>query len=174
MKMLDMTVTRYNPPNSILDIKYNIVSLFRYFTIWILLLDILYLNSKIKNIEFFIIFIHIFIIIFCAKIFYFQLKEFRTETYSIDITFKGKLLLLIDIIFHYIPTILVMSYIFRNKLPILPNRNSMILCLLLPLTYYLLFDIKRVYGFDKNKGLVFYFIYTIIFSMIYQGIKILV
>ena len=49
MKMLDMNVTRYNPPKSILDIKYNISSLFSYFTIWILLLDILYLNYKISQ-----------------------------------------------------------------------------------------------------------------------------
>ena len=172
--MLDMTISRYNPPKSILDIKYNVISLFRYFTIWILLLDILYLNSKVKNIEFFLFFIHIFIIFFCAKIFYFNLKEFRTKTYSIDIIFKGKLLLLIDIIFHYIPLILVISYMFRNKLSIVPNRNSMILCFMLPLTYFLLFDIKQVYGFDKNKGLIFYFMYTIIFSIIYQVTKILV
>ena len=169
-----MTISRYNPPKSILDIKYNVISLFRYFTIWILLLDILYLNSKVKNIEFFLFFIHIFIIIFFAQIFYFQLKEFRTKTYSIDIIFKGKLLLLIDIIFHYIPLILVISYMFRNKLSIVPNRNSMILCFMLPLTYFLLFDIKQVYGFDKNKGLIFYFMYTIIFSIIYQVTKILV
>ena len=48
--MSDITIIRYNPPKSLLDIKLNILSLLKYFTIWIIIIDILYLTQKIRNI----------------------------------------------------------------------------------------------------------------------------
>ena len=113
--MSDLTITRFEPAKSLLDVKLNIISLFKYFTIWILLLDFLYLTQKIQNIEFFLIIVHVFIIIICFQVFYFKIKEFKTYTYSIDLNFKGKLLLLLDLVFHYLPFLIILFYIVRNK-----------------------------------------------------------
>ena len=165
---LDLTISRYEPPRNLLEIKYNLVSLFKYFTIWILSLDILYLNSKIENIEFFLIFIHLGIILFCAKLFYFTLKEFKTNIYSAEIILKGKYLILFDIIFHYIPFFIICYLIRKRGKSIMVNRKSILLCLLLPLTYYLFFDTKKIYGISKKKSLNFGIVYTIIFTVIYQ------
>ena len=49
-------------PQSLLEVKLNLISLFRYFTIWIIFLDILYVLQIIPGIEFFLFWTHICII----------------------------------------------------------------------------------------------------------------
>ena len=164
--MSDLTITRFEPAKSLLDVKLNIISLFKYFTIWILLLDFLYLTQKIQNIEFFLIIVHVFIIIICFQVFYFKIKEFKTYTYSIDLNFKGKLLLLLDLVFHYLPFLIILFYIVRNKKKININRESIFLIIFLPVLHGICFNTKKIYHTVKKKVVLQYSLFLILVAII--------
>lgn len=162
----DIEVTRHKPIKSFFDVMKNLSSLLRYFTIWILILDILYLTGVIKGIEFFLIFIHVFIIAFCVYIFYYKYQKFRTQTYSMDITFKGITLKLIDFIFHYIPLFLILNYMVCRKKSIIINKLNIILIVLIPLLYFIFESSCGIYFLTISKCYQFYFSYCIILIII--------
>ena len=159
-------ITRYTQPKSILDLKLNLISFLKYYTIWILLADILYLSGIVKNIELFLIFSHVFIIFFCFQIFYIKPKEFKTCIYSIDIIFKGKYLLLLDLLFHYLPFFLILQNLLRNQKSISINQKSLFLLIFLPTLYSLVFNIKKIYQFEKEKA---FFQYIILLALTLLG-----
>ena len=171
-KNSDIEVTRQEPIKSFLDVLKNLGSLFKYFTIWILLLDILYLTGVIKGIEFFLIFIHIFIIIFCLYIFYYKYEKFRTKTFSMDITFRGTTLKLIDFIFHYVPLILIIKYILCRKTCVIVNKTNLFLTALVPLIYFIFDTSCQIYFLTTSKCSLYFVSYwlvamiiTLIFSL---------
>ena len=156
-------VVRYEPPQNLLDVKRNIWSGLKYFTFWILIIDYLYLTSQIQNIEFFLIFSHLLIIIICAFIFYFKIKEFKTTMYSADVILKGKVLILFDFLFHYLPFGLIIWHITKtNKFVIINEKSIIMLCIIL-LGYYLTFDTYSIYGISKKESFTISVIYSVIF-----------
>lgn len=163
----EIEVLRHQPIKTYIDFFRNILSLFRYFTIWILILDILYLTGLVKGIEFFLITVHIFIIIFCAYIFYFKFKKFKTHTYSLDMVFRGKMLGVIDFIFHYIPLILIIKYIRCRKIQVRANKINIILGLIIPGLYFLLKDTQTIYFLRESKSFTIYICYLIVVFIVY-------
>ena len=162
-------VVRYDPPQNLLDVKKNIFSSLKYFTFWVLIIDFLYLTSQIQNIELFLIFSHVLIIIICAYIFYFKTKEFKTSIYSVDVILKGKVLILFDFLFHYLPLILVLNYIWKNSKSIVVNENSILMILIIMLGYYLTFDTYKIYTLSKQESIPIFIIYTLIFVILFYG-----
>ena len=162
-----LELVRYQPITSVKDVFKNIIGLFKYFTIWILVIDILYLTGVVKGIEFFLIIIHIFIILFCAYIFYFKFKKFKTHNYSLDLVFRGKILYVIDFIFHYIPLILIIKYMRCRGLSITLNKINILLALIIPGFYFLLNDARKIYFLRESKSITFYISYLLIFFTVY-------
>ena len=167
--MSELEIVRFNKSNKVHTFSLNILSLFKYFTIWILFLDILYLGQIIRNIEFFLVFIHLFIIFLCIQIFYFKVKEFHTYTYSTEFIFKGKMLMLIDFIFHYVPLIVILVYISKNSKSIKPTQESIFMLLFLPIVYCISFNTSKIYQIDKNEVFIQYLIYLTLLGLIYVG-----
>lgn len=159
-------VVRYNPPKNLLDVKKNIWSGLKYFTFWILIIDYLYLTSQIQNIELFLIFCHALIIIICAYIFYVKTKEFNTSIYSADVILKGKVLILFDLVFHYLPFGLVLWHIFKNSKSVRINEKSILMILTILVGYYLTFDTHSIYGLGKMEGFLISILYSVIFTVI--------
>ena len=166
-KNQELKVLRFQPISSYIDILRNTVSLFRYFTIWMLVIDILYLIGVIKGIEFFLITTHIFIILFCAYLFYFKFKVFRTHIHSLDLEFRGKKLVFIDFIFHYIPLILIIKYMACRELSVRADQTNILLVLIIPGLYFLLFDVSQIYFLKESKCFTFCIIYLLAFFTIY-------
>lgn len=154
-------------PQSLLEVKLNLISLLRYFTMWIIILDILYVLQIIPGIEFFLFWTHICIIFIFFQNFYFKAKEFDTEIYSYKIKIKGNNLILFDILFHYVPLILLCYYFQRNNIQIKFNTKSMFMLVFLPVLYCLLFDINKLYGFDKKQVLDYYGLFMLIVIIIF-------
>lgn len=159
-------VVRYNPPKNLLDVKKNIWSGLKYFTFWILIIDYLYLTSQIQNIELFLIFCHVLIIIICAYIFYVKTKEFKTSIYSADVILKGKVLILFDLLFHYLPFGLVLWHIYKNSKSVRINEKSILMILTILVGYYLAFDTYSMYGLGKMEGFLISILYSVIFTLI--------
>tara|TARA_B100000963_G_C22506744_1_gene616373 strand:+ start:297 stop:833 length:537 start_codon:yes stop_codon:yes gene_type:complete len=162
-------VVRYDPPQNLLDVKKNIFSSLKYFTFWVLIIDFLYLTSQIQNIELFLIFSHVLIIIICAYIFYLKTKEFKTSIYSADVILKGKVLILFDFLFHYLPLILVLNHMWKNSKSVVVNEKSILMILIIMLGYYLTFDTYKIYTLSKQEGIPIFVIYTVIFVILFYG-----
>ncbi|MBN21300.1 MAG: hypothetical protein CL678_08425 [Bdellovibrionaceae bacterium] len=166
-KNQEIEVLRNKPISSYVDVFRNIIGLFRYFTIWMLVIDILYLTGVVKGIEFFLITVHIFIILFCAYIFYFKFKKFKTHTYSLDLVFRGKILGVIDFIFHYIPLILIIKYMRCRGLSVRANKINILLVLIIPGLYFLLNDARTIYFLRESKSFTFFTVYLLALFTVY-------
>ena len=159
-------IVRYEPPKDLLDVKKNILSSLKYFTFWILILDYLYLTSQIQNIELFLIFCHVLIIILCAYIFYVKTKEFKTSIYSADVILKGKVLIIFDLVFHYLPFGLVLWHITKTNKSVRINEKSILMILTILLGYYLTFDTNSIYAISKKESVTISIIYSLIFMVV--------
>ena len=166
-KNQELKVLRFQPIRTYVDFFKDILSLFRYFTIWMLAIDILYLTGVLKGIEFFLITTHIFIILFCAYLFYFKFKKFQTHTYSLDLEFRGKMLGIIDFIFHYIPLILIIKYMGCRGLSVRADKTNILIVLIIPGLYFLLFDVSQIYFLRESKCFTFFSVYLLAFFTIY-------
>ena len=156
-----------NPPKSVLEVKLNLISLLKFFSLWIIILDILYVFKKIHRIEFFLFWTHISIIFLFFQNFYFKSKELNTEIYSYKIKIKGNYLILFDILFHYVPLILLCIYFYKHKIKVTNTPESMFMLVFLPVLYTLLFDIRKVYNLDKNRVLSYYCLFMLIVIIIF-------
>lgn len=166
-KNQELKVLRFQPIRTYVDFFKDILSLFRYFTIWMLAIDILYLTGVLKGIEFFLITTHIFIILFCAYIFYFKIKVFRTHIHSLDLEFRGKKLVFIDFIFHYIPLILIIKYMACRGLSVKAHKTNILMVFIIPGLYFLLFDVSQIYFLRESKCFTFFSVYLLAFFTIY-------
>lgn len=150
-----------------IDIIILFLSLFRYFTVWILLIDLLYYLGLIKNIEVSLIFLHTIVLVYSIIFVYISPKKINIELYNskqeFNILLEGKKLIIIDIIFHWIPFIILLYIINKNNGKL---GNNNILNVILPLIYIIFFDIEEIYKLNKKLVVVIYLIlYFLVYSL---------
>ena len=162
-----LELVRYQPITSVKDVFKNIIDLFKYFTIWMLVIDILYLTGVVQGIELFLITLHIFVLVFCAYLFYYKLKKFKTKIYSLDLIFRGKYLMLIDFLFHYVPLIFIIKSIRSCRIEVKADKLNLILTLLIPLLYIMMVNGQEIYHIEESKSFVLFSVYLLVFYTIY-------
>lgn len=145
------------------------ISLLRYFTFWVLGLELLYYLGYIKNIEITLIFLHIIVLI--GSYIFVKIKpkkldvELHTTNKLIKYTFKNTELLFFDMLFHWIPFIILLIVILKKN-DTLKNNNY--LNLMIPLLYYVSFDIKKLYKMNENILLYLFIIVYLIFFILFE------
>ena len=104
----------------------TLISFFRYFTMWILLLDVLYIIGIIRDIELTLIYYHLIVII-GSIIFVHIIQKMIDVKYllmedkkikELEMRLEGNKLKILDIIYHYLPFIIILYLVYKNK-----NKN---------------------------------------------------
>ena len=152
----------------------TLISFFRYFTMWILLLDVLYIVGIIRGIELTLIYYHLIVIIGSIIFVHIEPKMIdikylvieKERVKEIEMRLEGGKLKVIDIIYHYIPFIIILYLVYKSKNRDLINTNNNILNVLIPLSYYLLFDINKIYKINKNTIAIISIILLVIYNII--------
>lgn len=142
-----------------------IVSILKYFTFWVIGLDLLYYFDYIKDVEITLIFLHILVLVSSYKFVNIYPKLLDIELYTKDkiikYRFKDNELRFLDLLFHWMPFIILMIVLLRKKDKL---KNNNFLNIIIPLFYYLTFDIKKLYKLNENE---LFYIFSLIYIIFY-------
>jgi hypothetical protein len=152
-------IVEENKLNTLKEKILFIISFFRYFTLWVIILDIIYYLGLIKNIELSLIYLHIFVIICSFYIFYLKKEELIIKLYKLEFKLKKKFVVILDFIFHWLPLLILFGYIYiKNKK--IKNTFNVLFLLLTPILYLLINDPLKYYQFEI-KFIYFLLIYVL-------------
>ena len=115
--MQDIQITYKKEITTILDYFILVLELMKYYTLWNLILVILYFSGYLQDSLYALLLFQIAVILCTIYIFYIKKKPMRFNTDYIKIKITGKPLLLLDFIFHYIPLILILSKFKKHNPP---------------------------------------------------------
>lgn len=146
----------------------NLLDLLKYYTFWVISFEILYYSGIIKNCELSLVFLHLIVLLGSFIFVYIHPKYLDIKLYDKNLNIiknrlVGKELIIFDIIFHWLSFIILLLIISKKK--DLTNNNLM--NILIPLSYYLIFDIKKIYKF-KNIHIFISIIIVIMFILIFS------
>ena len=138
--------------NKILDIFIFILS---HLTSWIYIINILYLFGFLKEYYFDIIFLNIFMIIGSIILVYIHPRKFKNKYFNLE----GCKLKIYDLLIHHIPALI---FIFWSNDNIIEKKNVFYI---LPLIYFIFFDLKKIYGLENIYGYIGLIILMIIYYL---------
>ena len=146
----------------------NLLGLLKYYTFWVISLEILYYSGIIKNCELSLVFLHLIVLLGSFIFVYIHPKYLDIEFYDKNLNIiknrlVGKELIIFDIIFHWLSFIILLLIISKKK----DLKNNNLMNILIPLSYYLIFDIKKIYKF-KNIHIFISIIIVIMFILIFS------
>ena len=144
---MDIKYLKWKKPESLGELIRLIYSFFWYFTLWALVLELLYYLGVIKNIELTLIIFHIIVLIGSYYIFNFKKKDIIVKLYNFELSLSRKYLVLSDIVLHWITFLLLIFVIFRKKRNIIGTLNIKLL-VLFPLAYLILNNPIDVYQIE--------------------------
>jgi len=128
---------------------------FRYFTIWVLFLGLIFQMGGLQEFYFDILFLHLLMSILSFYLVYIYPKKIIIDLEIKNFELTGNTLILLDLIFHHLPTILIiLTGGVKNKSFLFP---------LLPLLYRFLNNPKKRYLVDDIVGFIGYFFLLIIY-----------
>lgn len=160
--MTDIIITYKKKINTILDCFILLLELLKYYTLWNIILVLLFFSGYIQDSLYTLLLYQIAIILCTIYIFYIKKKPMRFNTKYVEIKITGKALLVLDFIFHYIPLLFIVSKFKKKK----PSRKINNIYFILPLLYLFLYDTKKIYGIKPYYPLLIYIIITIIMILL--------
>ena len=94
----------------------NVIGLLRYFTFWVITLDILYYLDIIENCGLSLVFLHSIVLLGSFIFVYIHPKYLDIDLYDKNLNiikkrFRGKELIIFDIIFHWLSFIILLIFI---------------------------------------------------------------
>jgi len=127
-----------------LDYIKGFFSLYKYFTIWVVTINIFFLCGYFKEYYNSILFLNICIVIGSIIIRIRQGSKFLCRIYKKIFTIKGRLYTFIDFLFHYLLFFIILLKGGKRK------KNELILGLPITIFYLLLFDTNKLYKIQKS------------------------
>jgi hypothetical protein len=146
----------------------NVIGLLRYFTFWVITLDILYYLDIIEHCGLSLVFLHSIVLLGSFIFVYIHPKYLDIDLYDKNLNiikkrFGGKELIIFDIIFHWLSFIILLLFISKKK----ELKNNNLMNILIPLSYYLFFNIQKVYKLERIYIfiiLIIIFLFIILFA----------
>tara|TARA_B110001469_G_C9635269_1_gene318395 strand:+ start:1789 stop:2277 length:489 start_codon:yes stop_codon:yes gene_type:complete len=158
----DLIIIEEQPYTSIKDYVLGIISLYKYFTFWILTLNILYLLGYLKKFYSSILFLNIIVLVGTTIILIKYKWRFETIIHKKKVIIKDNLYRLVHFFAHYFFFILLL-----NKGGI--KSKGLLLGILLPILYLIFFDTYHLYKIKRYlSGIIFIilvFVYTLIYNL---------
>lgn len=158
----DLILLKDEPYTSIKDYVFGIISLYKYFSFWVLTVNILYLLGYLKNFYSSVLFLNIIVLVGTTIILIKYKWRFETIIHKKKVIIKDNLYRLVHFFAHYFFFILVL-----NKGGI--KKNDLLLGILLPIIYLIFFNTYHLYKIKRYlNGIIFMivlFVYTLIYNL---------
>ena len=157
----DLIIIEEQQYTSIKDYVLGIISLYKYFTFWVLTVNILYLLGYLKNFYSSILFLNIIVLVGTTVLLIKYKWKFNVMIHKKKMILKDNLYRLINFFAHYFFFILVL-----NKGGCKKNN---LLGILLPIIYLIFFNTYHLYKIKRYLiGIIFMivlFVYTLIYKL---------
>ena len=124
--------------------KFSLIIVFRYFTNWMILANILLYLGFLKKFQYSIFLVTTFVSLFGLFLVYIYPKYIYVP--DIEISVEGTALYIFDIIFHHLP-LLLLIYNYNNNIP----KDNGVFALSLISVYLILFNPFKIYKFLNKK-----------------------
>jgi hypothetical protein len=158
----DLIIIEEQPYTSIKDYILAIISLYKYFTFWVLTVNILYLLGYLKNFYSSILFLNIIVLVGATILLIKYKWKIHVRIHKKKMILKDNLFRLINFFAHYFFFILVL-----NKGGI--NKNNLLWGILLPILYLIFFNTYHLYKIKRYLiGIIIMivlFVYTLIYNL---------
>ena len=139
------------------DVLLFLKKLYKFFTIWVLTLTLLYFLGDLEDYYFDLVILHFMISCLTLYIVYIHPKKIVIDLGFYKKELVGRQLRIMDFIFHHLPLILLLANPSKLK-----KKYVMIL---LPLIYRLFVNPMTVYGIDDILPFLIYTMFLIIFLL---------
>ena len=158
----DLILLEDEPYTSIKDYVFGIISLYKYFSFWVLTVNILYLLGYLKNFYSSVLFLNIIVLVGTTVLLIKYKWKIHTRIHKKKMIVKDNLYRLVHFFAHYFFFILVL-----NKGGI--KKNDLLLGILLPIIYLIFFNTYHLYKIKRYlNGIIFMivlFVYTLIYNL---------
>ena len=140
-----------------LDYIKGFFSMYKYFTMWVFTINILFLCGFFKKYYNSILFLNSGVVIGSIMIRKRMGSKFLCRIYNKQITIKGNLYTFIDFFCHYLLFFIILLKGGKRK------KNELILGLPLAIFYLLLFDTNKLYKIQKSIAIICFICLSLIF-----------